>query len=149
VLKDRLLRLAADFENYRKRAQRERNEVLRRACQDVLTDALPVVDHLELALRHADGVGGGTAFVEGVELVLNQLRAVLRKYGAEPIPAVGTPFDPQFHEAVLYQPSEEHPEGCVIAQTRSGYRLGEVVLRPAQVIVSSGPAAVAAEEGGE
>jgi molecular chaperone GrpE len=140
-LKDRLLRLAADFDNFRKRTQRERSEITRRACQDVLSDVLPVIDHLELAVRHAQDTAGGAGIADGVALVLAQLQGVLRKYGAEPIAAEGTAFDPQCHEAVMYQPSEELPEGIVLAQTRAGYRLGEVVLRPAQVIVSSGPAA--------
>jgi len=142
---DRLLRLMADFENFRKRVVRERNDLYRRANEDILNELLPVMDHLELALKAVDAhEETGEAFVEGVRLVLEQLLAVLAKFGLEPLDAEEQRFDPDLHEAVSHLPSESVREGDVLTQIRRGYRLGDRLLRPAQVVVSSGSASAGA-----
>jgi len=138
---DRLMRLQADFENYRKRMVRERAEVIRAANEDLMNELLPVLDHFDLALSAATNVAVPDAMTEGVRMVREQLLATLGKFGLEPIDADGQPFDPAHHEAISHLPSDTVPENAVLAQTRRGYRLGEKLLRPVQVVVSSGPAA--------
>jgi len=146
ALQDRLLRLQADFDNFRKRTARERNEIFQRANEELMLELLPVVDHFELGLQtarqhHADG-----AVVEGFQIILDQLLAALTKFGLCPIDAEGQRFDPHLHEAATHMPSEQHAEDMVILQTRRGYRLGDKLLRAAQVVVSSGPAEPAPDE---
>ena len=148
-LKDRLLRLQADFENLRKRTLREKNELYARANEDILLELLPVLDHLELALQHAEEQRAGQAFVAGLRLVADQMRGVLQKFGVTPIDAVGQPFDPRWHEAVAKQITGDKPAGTVLAQTRAGYRLGQALLRPAQVVVTAAPAPAPAAEPAE
>ena len=144
-VKDRLLRLQADFDNFRKRTARERNEVARSANESMMRELLAVLDHLDYGLQHAAGQDGGTAFLDGLKLISDQLAGVLQKFGLSAVAAEGVPFDPAQHEAISHMPSEQHPEGTVIAQTRRGYLLGDRLLRPAMVIVSSG-AGKSAEE---
>lgn len=135
----RLLRLAAEFDNYKKRMERER-EVLRAYANEALLERLlPVVDNLERALAAAKQGGEQGNLTEGVELTLRELLEVLRRDGVEPIDAEGQPFDPTIHEAISTQPSTDIPEGTVIGQIEKGYRYKERILRPAKVIVSSGP----------
>ena len=136
-----LLRLQADFDNFRKRIVRERKEWITSANADLVTDLLPVLDHFELGL--ADGAKNGVppAMLEGFQLIYNQLMGVLAKAGVEPIDAVGKLFDPHWHEAMTHQPSDTVPAEHVVAQTRRGYTMGDKLLRAAQVLVSSGPAA--------
>ncbi len=136
-LNDQLLRLRAEFDNYRKRTARDTEQIRKRAAEGLLRDLLPVSDNLERALEHADGDPGG--FAEGVGMVLAQLREVLAKSGLEPIDALGEAFDPNVHEALSHLPSEEHPADAVMEEYLRGYRVGDFVLRPAQVVVSSGP----------
>lgn len=139
---ERLMRLQADFENFRKRVARERIEMAQRASEDVMKDLLPALDHFEIALKGAAEHGAPASVVEGLELVFDELMGALAKHGLAAIRVEpGTPFDPHQHEAVAYTPSAEIPEGGVVQQTRGGYRLGEKLLRPAQVVVSSGSAA--------
>ncbi len=137
-LKDRLLRARAEFENYRKRMVREAERTQKLAAESLIRDLLPVVDHLELAVQHAGS--GSEAFLEGVQMVLDQFHEVLRRNGLEPIPGVGAPFDPNVHEAVMQTPSEEVPAGMVAQEFQKGYLLGPQVLRPAKVVVSGGAA---------
>lgn len=134
--KDRHVRLLADFENFRRRTIRERSEAASRACEALLADLLPVIDHFELALKQAGA--NPDPFTSGVRLVYDQLFDVLRKAGLAPVDARAT-FDPACHEAIAYLASDDKRDGEVIEQIRCGYRLGERVLRPAAVIVSSGP----------
>ncbi len=136
---EKLLRLQADFDNFRKRTLREREETYRRANADIMTDILPVLDHLELALKAASETEANAAFADGVKLVFDQMLGVLAKYGLVPIVAEGCPFDPAEHEAVSHLPSADTPENHVVVQTRRGYKLGERVLRAAHVVVSAGP----------
>jgi molecular chaperone GrpE len=138
-LEERLLRLQADFDNFRKRTQRERLEFGRRANEELMTELLPVLDHFELGLRNARQQGINDSVVEGFQLVYDQLLSALGKFHLAPIEADGRPFDPHVHEAVTHLPSEEHPPDTVMAETRRGYRLGERLLRATQVVVSSGP----------
>ncbi len=143
---EQLLRLRADFENYKRRVLREKDELYRRATEDLMAELLPVLDHLEMALKAAED-RADDPFVQGVRLVGDQLMAALGKHGLAPIDAAGEPFDPNLHEAVSHLPSPDTDENHVMVQTRRGYRLGERLLRAAQVVVSSGaPAAAATAE---
>jgi molecular chaperone GrpE len=143
-LNDQLLRARAEFDNYRKRMSREAERTRRRAAENVVRDLLPVLDHLELALQHTDDTSGGLS--EGVEMVLKQFCDALARHGLEPIPAKGEKFDPTIHEAVMQQASEDIDPHVVIDQYQKGYKLGDFVLRPAKVVVSSGPDKPAPDE---
>jgi len=139
-LADRLLRLQADFENFKKRTRRERSELVRRAAEELMTELLPILDHFELGFENASNHEANPAVVEGFRIVYDQMLSGLRKHGLEPIDSVGQPFDPHLHEAITYLPSDEYVADSVIQQTRRGYLLGDRLLRAAQVVVSSGPA---------
>jgi molecular chaperone GrpE len=140
LLKDRLLRLQADFDNFRKRTARDREDMARRAAERILMDLLPVVDHFELGLHAAHKHHVKHAVLEGFEGVLKQLQGVLERAGIAPVEARHKPFDPTVHECVAQVHSEEHAENVIIEETRKGYMLGQYLLRAAQVIVSCGPA---------
>ena len=137
---DDLRRLAADFDNYRKRAARDQESLVARAHERLMKALLPVLDDLERALEAADhpeaGAGHAPPLREGVELVARQLRDALEREGLEEIETDGR-FDPHVHEALLSQPSEQE-EGAVLEVLQKGYRLGDRVLRPARVVVSQG-----------
>lgn len=135
-LADRLLRMRAEFDNYRKRMARDADRVRQLAAEALIRDLLPVVDHLELAMKHRDG--GPDALADGVGMVLRQFHDVLVRHGVEPITAAGEPFNPEVHEAVTQRESEEVPAQAVIEEFQKGYRLGQLVLRPAKVVVSLG-----------
>jgi molecular chaperone GrpE len=132
---DRLLRKTAEFENYRKRIERERREQADHAVADLLQQLLAVVDDFELALG-ADAGSGASAYRKGVELIYSKLQDLLRKQGVRPIDAVGTIFDPKVHQAVTHEESAAHKEGEVIDELRRGYMLGDRLLRPAMVKVA-------------
>jgi len=135
---DRLLRKTAEFDNYRKRTDRERLQLSEAAAADLLSELLPLVDDLERALgAHAAG-DGGAGIRKGVELIHRQLIDVLRKRGVKPIEALGADFDPHFHQAVAHEPAEGRREGEVIEEFRRGYMLGDRLLRPAMVKVAKG-----------
>ena len=140
-LQARLLRLQADFENFRKRMDREKKDWIAFANERLILELVPVMDHFELGLE--DGVKNDApqAMLDGFRLVYQQLRAALEKTGVEIISAEGAVFDPHLHEATTTLPSDTIPEGHVVAQIRRGYKLGDKLLRAAQVVVSSGPAA--------
>lgn len=146
ILKDRLLRLQADFDNFRKRTLREKNDLYQRANMDLLQEILPTLDHFELGLHMAEQHHVEKTVIDGMKLVYDQLMNALRKFGVTPIEAEGRAFDPNFHEAVTHVPSEEQPADTIIAVTRRGYKLGEQLLRASQVVVSSGPAEEPAPE---
>jgi molecular chaperone GrpE len=135
TLQDRLLRTAAEFDNYRKRVERERREYSEYAGADILSDMLPIVDDLERALQASSG-GEADSFRRGVELIHKQMTDLLRKRGVKSIEAVGTQFDPRYHEAVIQEVSSEHREGEVMAELRRGYTLGDRLLRPTTVKVA-------------
>lgn len=138
-LKDRLLRLQADFDNFRKRMIRDREDQARRASEKILKDMLPVIDHFELGLNAAHKHHVKHTVIEGFEGILAQFRLAMEKAGLTPIDTKDQPFDPHLHECVTQLPSEEQPENIIIQETRRGYKLGSFVLRASQVIVSSGP----------
>ncbi len=136
ALKDRYTRLMADFDNFRKRQTREREEWIKRANEELLGDLIPVVDHLELAL---DKTSSPTdPFASGVKMVYDQFIALLERNGVTPLDAKGQPFNPDFHEALSQMSSAVVPANVVIDQFRRGWLLFGRLLRPAQVIVSSG-----------
>jgi molecular chaperone GrpE len=140
TLLDQLLRRQAEFENYRRRADRERNETYARARAEVVLELLPVIDNFERALASLEHAKNDAASLrQGIELIHRQLQDALAKFGLEPVESVGQTFDPHVHEAVSAEPSEEHEENTVIAEFQRGYRLGEKLLRPAKVKVASGP----------
>jgi molecular chaperone GrpE len=135
---DRLLRLAADFENYKKRAARERQEYVRLANERLIAELIPILDDLERALSAAEE-HQEAQLEEGVRLVHRSLAGLLERHGVKPIEAKGQ-FDPHVHEALLSQPSEAE-EGSVIDVVQKGYKLGERVVRPARVVVAAAPPA--------
>jgi molecular chaperone GrpE len=135
-LYDRLLRLTAEFDNYRKRTERERREWSDSATGDVVRELLPVLDDFDRALAtpmvgHAD-----TRFRAGVELIHRQLLDALKRRGVEPFEVVGKPFDPTWHESVADEPANGRPDGEITAEMRRGYRIGQRLLRPAMVRVA-------------
>jgi molecular chaperone GrpE len=134
-LRDRLLRTMAEFDNFRKRTERERRELADAAAADLIRDLLPVVDDFERALA-APGWGPDGGARRGIELIHRQLLDALRKRGVEPFDSVGQDFDPQWHEAVATEPADRHRDGEITAELRRGYRLGQRLLRPAQVKVA-------------
>ncbi len=132
---DRLLRKTAEFDNYRKRIERERREQAEYAAADVLSDLLPLVDDLERALE-ADADTGTDAYRKGVELIHKQMLDLLRRRGVTPIEAVGHEFDPHLHQAVTHEAVPGRPEGEVVEEFRRGYRLRDRLLRPSMVKVA-------------
>jgi molecular chaperone GrpE len=136
--RDLALRTQADFENYKKRAARERDEGIKYANRSLLEHLVSIVDNFELGLSAAREEGKHSPIYSGMSMVLKQLTDFLADNGLQPIDAVGKQFDPNLHEAIGHEPSDEVPEGRVIRQTRRGYRLKDRLLRPAAVVVSSG-----------
>lgn len=133
-LQDRLLRQAAEFDNYRKRQDRERKEWSQMAAIDFVQDLLPVIDDFERALR--SDAAGAESYRQGLEIIHRALIDMLRKRGVTPIDAVGTAFDPQIHQAVAYEDAPDRRDGEVIEQFTRGYRLGDRLVRPAMVKVA-------------
>ena len=131
---ERLIRTTADFDNYRKRTDRERRESTEHAALDLLTDLLPLVDDLERAL--AANVQDGEAYRRGVEIIHKQLLDLMTKRGVAPIEALGADFDPNLHQAVAHEPSEAHRDGEIIEELRRGYTLRERLLRASMVKVA-------------
>jgi molecular chaperone GrpE len=133
--KDRWLRKGAEFDNYRKRVERERREQADQSVVDLLEALLLVVDDFDRALTVDAGEGAG-AYRKGVELIHGKLHDLLRKQGLTPIEALGADFDPNVHQAVVHEESPEHREGEVIGELRKGYMLNDRLLRPAMVKVA-------------
>lgn len=140
---DRLLRTSADFDNFRKRAAREKQDAIKFANETLLTKLLPVLDSFDAALAAANGAPDHAAesLRAGLNLVQQQFKAALTEAGVEEVHATGQPFDPNFHEAVAQQECDETPEGQVLQQLRKGYKLRDRLLRPATVIVAKKPTA--------
>jgi len=132
---DRLLRKTAEFDNYRKRVERERREQADETLTGLLLELLQVVDDFDLALSVEPG-DRVSSYRKGVELIHAKLHDVLKKYGVRPIEALGTPFDPTLHQAVLHEASPGHGDGEVIEELRRGYMIGDRLLRPAMVKVA-------------
>ncbi len=135
---DRLLRKTAEFDNYRKRVERDRQSMAEGVTADVVRDLLPLVDDLERALKADTGAEGAEAYRKGVELIHRQLLDILRKRGVRPIEALGTDFDPHFHQAISHEPAEGRRDGEVIEEFGRGYMLGDRLIRPAIVKVAKG-----------
>lgn len=134
-LYDRLLRTSAEFDNYRKRIDRERQQASESAAAGLISDLLPLIDDFERALK-TDAGTGAEGYRQGVELIHKQLIEMLRRRGVRPIEALGADFDPHFHQAVSYEPAEGRRDGEVIEEFRRGYMLGDRLLRPAMVKVA-------------
>jgi len=140
---DRLVRVSADFDNFKKRAAREKQDAIKYAAEGVLLRLIPVLDNFEAALAATTSgeAAGLQAFKSGVGMIHQQFRNALAEAGVEEIEATGKPFDPNLHEAVMEEDSSAVPEGQVLRQTRKGYKLRERLLRPASVIVARKSAA--------
>jgi molecular chaperone GrpE len=132
---NRYLRLAADFDNYKKRARQEQADLVRSANAELIGKLLPVVDNFHRVLESVPETADD-AWVKGVKLTLQQLEELLAAQGVRPIEAVGQPFDPSLHEAIGHEESNEHPEDTVVTEVRRGYRLNDRVVRPALVRVA-------------
>jgi molecular chaperone GrpE len=137
----RLMRSLADLENYRRRANREQEEARRFESLRLVRDLLPALDGLNRAISSAEQSGDQQALLNGIRMVAQQFRDILRGHAAEPIDALGKPFDPNLHEALTQMPSAEHPPMTVLQVVELGYRMHDRVVRPARVIVSSAPPA--------
>jgi molecular chaperone GrpE len=137
--RDLALRSQADFENYKKRAAREKDEAIKYANSSLLEKLIAIVDNFELGLEAARAEGEKSPIFSGMSMVLKQLMDFLSDSGLKPIDATGQKFDPNLHEAIAHEPSNEFAEGTVIRQTRRGYKMKDRLLRPSSVVVSSGP----------
>jgi molecular chaperone GrpE len=137
--RDLALRSQADFENYKKRAAREKDEAIKYANTSLLGKLLPILDNFELGLSAARGEGEKSPIFSGMSMILKQLNDFLSENGVQAIEAEGQKFDPNLHEAIAREPNDKVPEGTVLRQTRRGYRLKDRLLRPSSVVVSSGP----------
>lgn len=137
--KDRALRSLAELDNYRKRADRTIEEERRYALMPLIRDLLPVLDDLRRAIDSSQTTTDPAALREGVELVARKFEGVLAKHHCKPIDALHQPFDPNYHEAILQQPSGEFPPNTVLQVVRTGFTLHDRVVRPSQVIVSTAP----------
>jgi len=138
---DQLLRLSAEFENYKKRVSRQMEDFRKYANETLLKDLLSVVDNLERAINTSGEKSDEpvqSCVIEGVEMTLNEILKLLSKYHVTSIDALGKPFDPIFHEAVMQETSEEQPENTVINEFQKGYLIHDRLLRPSMVVVSKG-----------
>jgi molecular chaperone GrpE len=131
---DKYLRAVADLDNYKKRAIREKTDIIKYGNEGIIKDILPFVDSLDRALEHADS-SDVQAFKEGIKLIQEQLLSCLKKHGVEKIDSVGLDFDPNFHEALMQVESEEHVENKVVNEVQKGYLLNGRLLRPSKVCI--------------
>jgi molecular chaperone GrpE len=138
--RDLALRSQADFENYKKRCAREKEEAIKYANSSLLERLVAIIDNFDLGLAAARAEGENSPVFSGMSMVSKQLNDFLAENSLTPIDAEGQPFDPNLHEAIAREPSDEVPEGTVLRQNRRGYRLKDRLLRPSSVVVSSGPA---------
>ena len=134
-LQDRLLRSAAEFDNYRKRTERERRELSDVVAADLIRDLLPVIDDMERALA-ASSATEDPGLRSGVELIHKQLLEAIRRRGAEPLHVLGQDFDPSWHEALASEPAGARRDGEIVEEIRRGYRIGSRLIRPALVKVA-------------
>ena len=140
-LKERVLRQAADLDNYKKRVEREKAEFFKRANEGLIKDLLPVLDNLERALASArENPQGDQVLLQGVEMIHAELLKTLERHGLEPVEALGQSFDPERHEAMMQQEDPEQEENTVLAEAQKGYQFEGRLLRPAMVVVSRKPA---------
>jgi molecular chaperone GrpE len=136
---ERYLRQVAEVDNFKKRVNREKEDAIRYANENLIKDILPVIDNLERAIAHAQGGGNGKPLVEGVEMVLRGLLDVFSKYGVVQVPAVGEVFDPGKHEAMAQVESNQYEPNTVISEHHRGYLLRDRLLRPALVTIAKAP----------
>lgn len=138
---DRLLRATAEFENYKKRSSREAAEFRKFANESLIKELLPVVDNLERAIESSGNDGNSNkGIIEGVEMTLNEIFKVLEKFNLKPLESEGKPFDPNFHQAVLQEETDEYPENIVLKEMQKGYILHDRLIRPAMVVVTKAAA---------
>ncbi|MBW2367245.1 MAG: nucleotide exchange factor GrpE [Deltaproteobacteria bacterium] len=136
---DRLLRVSAEFENYKKRAVRDSQELRKYANEEFVKLMLPVVDNLERAIESADDSAGSNAsLLEGVKLTLTELLKMFDRFYIKAIDAIDQPFDPMFHQAIMQEGSDEKPENTVIREMQKGYLMHDRLIRPSMVVVSTG-----------
>ncbi len=140
AVKDQLLRLAAEFENYKRRMERDRSTALKYAGENVIKELLPSVDNLERAIEQGVKSGENSELLQGVELTCKGLITTLEKLQVTPLESLGQPFDPNFHEALAMDHSDEVAENHVLVEFEKGYNFKDKLLRPAKVVVSKGPA---------
>lgn len=145
--REQLLRTAADFDNYRKRARREAEDAGRRGRETLLKELLPVFDNLERAAQSAETATDVKSLVEGIRMVLRQFSSTLERVNIKRVPTVGQPFDPSVHEAIQHVESAEHAAGLVAAEVQGGYQIGDYLVRAALVVVSKGPGPAGAGRG--
>ncbi len=140
--RNQLLRVAADFENFKKRSKRDLTDVANRARDEVLQELLPVIDNLERAIEHADTAAecvDPDTLLEGVRMVMRQFESSMERFSVKAFDSVGQPFDPNFHEALQQRESDEVPPGHVLEEFRKGYMMGDRLVRPAMVVVAAAP----------
>lgn len=137
-LQDRLLRLAAEFENFKKRMQRERETAMKYAEEGLLRELLPTIDNLERAIEQGRNAGEVAGLLEGVEMTITGLRNTLEKFGLKPVDGVGQPFDPNLHEALVMEASQTVPPNTILQEYQKGYMFKDRLLRAAKVVVSKG-----------
>jgi len=135
---DKMMRLAAEFDNYKKRNAKEYENIRKYAAENIIKELIPIVDNFERAIESATESRDFNSFIEGVKLILNQMLNLLDKEGVTRIKAVGEVFDPNIHEAVMHIASDEYPENVIIQELQKGYILRDRVIRPAMVSVSKG-----------
>jgi molecular chaperone GrpE len=138
-LKDRYVRLAADFDNFKKRARQEQMETIQHAASELIGRLLPVLDDMQNVLEHRPQ-GVDESWIKGLELSVRKLEEALGTHGLQPIESVGARFDPKMHEAIGHEESSEHPEDTVVSELRRGYRIRDRVVRPSLVKVARRPA---------
>jgi molecular chaperone GrpE len=139
LTKEKMLRLAADFDNYRKRARRDQEEAVHKARTDILKEILPVFDNLARAVEHGDSVQDIKPILDGAKMVSRQFEETLARFGLERIEAVGRVFDPAEHEALAQEQTDEVEPGVVLKEFLAGYKLGDRLLRAAMVVVAKAP----------
>ncbi len=148
-LKDKLVRLMADFDNYKKRATKEKSDVIQFGNEGLLKDLLPIIDNIERLLTYSYGEGNWKSFQEGIELLLTEVSRTLAKYGVEPIEALGKPFDPNLHQAMQRAETDEAEADTVVEVYQKGYLYRGRLLRPALVVVAVSPSGEDGKKGGE
>lgn len=146
AMKEKMLRVAADFENYRRRSNKEMDDARKRGTQTAIKDLLPVFDNLERATAHVDDTTDAKSMADGLRMVHKQFIDVLGKMGIARVEALGQGFDPSVHESIQYEHSDEYEAGLVMNVLQPGYKQGDLLIRPALVQVSRGPAPAAEPE---
>ncbi len=139
ALQDQLLRAMADMQNFRRRVQQEKEETRKYATESLVAELLPVLDNFERTLVAVESGASMETLVEGVKMVDKQLRSILERANLQKIASQGEQFDPEHHEAVALEETNEHPEGTVIEELQSGYKIAEKVIRPARVRIAKKP----------